>query len=82
MPETDLTNDHKALTEDQAARRYFRKFGRITELLTGVAGTMAANRSGIQGATVRRILIAWGLTLPACMTLSGVLLIIGRVLVR
>lgn len=41
MPETDLTNDHKALTEDQAARRYFRKFGRITELLTGVAGAMA-----------------------------------------
>lgn len=41
MPETDLTNDHKALTEDQAARRYFRKFGRITELLTGVAGTLA-----------------------------------------
>ena len=50
-------------------------------LSSGVAGTMAANRSGIQGATVRRILIAWCLTLPACMTLSGVLLVIGRVLV-
>ncbi|MFO0798698.1 MAG: inorganic phosphate transporter [Gemmataceae bacterium] len=50
-------------------------------LSSGVAGTMAANRSGIQGATVRRILIAWGLTLPACMALSGVLLIVGRVMV-
>jgi phosphate/sulfate permease len=50
-------------------------------LSSGVAGTMAANRSGIQGATVRRILIAWLLTLPACMVLSGLLLVVGRVLV-
>jgi phosphate/sulfate permease len=50
-------------------------------LSSGVAGTMAANRSGIQGATVRRILIAWCLTLPACMTLSGLLLFVGRALV-
>jgi hypothetical protein len=41
VPETDLTDDHRALTDDLAARRYFRKFGRITEFLTGVAGTMA-----------------------------------------
>jgi len=50
-------------------------------LSSGVAGTMAANRSGIQVATVRRILIAWLLTLPACMALSGLLLVVGRVLV-
>lgn len=41
MPDLDLTTDHKKLDDDRAARRYFRKFGRITELLTGVAGAMA-----------------------------------------
>ena len=41
MPDLDLTTDHKELDDDRAARRYFRKFGRITELLTGVAGAMA-----------------------------------------
>ncbi len=43
MPETDLTNDHKALTGDQLARRYFRKFDRITKMMIGVAGTMATD---------------------------------------
>jgi PiT family inorganic phosphate transporter len=42
-------------------------------LSSGVAGTMAANRSGLQGATVRNLLMAWVLTLPAAITLSGVL---------
>lgn len=41
MPDLDLTADHKALDDDVAARRYFRKFGRITQLLTGVTGAMA-----------------------------------------
>ncbi len=40
-------------------------------LSSGVAGTMAANRSGIQGSTVRSILLAWILTLPATMALSA-----------
>lgn len=40
-------------------------------LSSGVAGTMAANRSGLQMATVRSLLMAWLLTLPASMLLSG-----------
>ena len=42
-------------------------------LSSGVAGTMAANRSGLQWATVRNLLMAWVLTLPAAMMLSGFL---------
>jgi PiT family inorganic phosphate transporter len=40
-------------------------------LNSGVAGTMAANRSGIQLATVRDIALAWIFTLPAAALLSG-----------
>jgi inorganic phosphate transporter, PiT family len=42
-------------------------------LSSGVAGTMAANRSGLQWATVRNLLMAWVLTLPVAMVLSGFL---------
>lgn len=42
-------------------------------LSSGVAGTMAANGSGLQWSTVRSLLLAWVLTLPASMLLSGVL---------
>jgi PiT family inorganic phosphate transporter len=40
-------------------------------LSSGVAGTMAANRSGLQMSTVRNLLMAWVLTLPAAILLSG-----------
>ncbi|SNR88867.1 inorganic phosphate transporter, PiT family [Methylobacillus rhizosphaerae] len=40
-------------------------------LSSGVAGTMAANRSGLQMATIRNLLMAWILTLPMAMLLSG-----------
>jgi inorganic phosphate transporter, PiT family len=40
-------------------------------LSSGVAGTMAANRSGLQLATVRNLAMAWVLTLPAAVVLSG-----------
>jgi len=40
-------------------------------LSSGVAGTMMANHSGLQFATVRNLLLAWVLTLPAAMLLSG-----------
>ena len=40
-------------------------------LSSGVAGTMAANRSGLQWGTVRNLAMAWVLTLPAAMVLSG-----------
>ena len=42
-------------------------------LSSGIAGTMAANHSGIQMSTVRSLLLAWVLTLPAAMILSGFL---------
>lgn len=45
-----------------------------THVLNGsVAGTMTANKSGLQWGTIKRILYAWVLTLPAAMTLSAVL---------
>lgn len=42
-------------------------------LSSGVAGTMTANRSGLQISTVKNLLMAWVLTLPAAMMLSGAL---------
>src|SRR5271170_3965404 len=42
-------------------------------LSSGVAGTMAANGSGLQLSTVRNIALAWVLTLPAAMVISGTL---------
>ncbi len=40
-------------------------------LSSGVAGTMAANNSGLQWSTMRNLLMAWVLTLPASIILSG-----------
>lgn len=40
-------------------------------LSSGVAGTMVANKSGLQGGTVRTILLAWLLTLPISMGLAA-----------
>jgi inorganic phosphate transporter, PiT family len=40
-------------------------------LSSGIAGTMAANGSGLQLATIRNIATAWVLTLPAAMLISG-----------
>jgi inorganic phosphate transporter, PiT family len=42
-------------------------------LSSGVAGTMAANHSGLQWATVRNLALAWVLTLPASICLSALL---------
>lgn len=47
-------------------------------LSSGVAGTIAANGSGLQWATVRNLLLAWVLTLPAAITLSGMLYVLLR----
>jgi inorganic phosphate transporter, PiT family len=54
-------------------------------LSSGIAGTMAANRSGLQAKTLRNIVLAWVLTLPACVligaaTFSGALYIVLNVL--
>jgi len=42
-------------------------------LSSGVAGTMAANHSGLQWGTVRSLALAWVLTLPASILIAGVL---------
>jgi len=42
-------------------------------LSSGIAGTMAANNSGVQFDTCKRILLAWFLTLPLSIMLSGIL---------
>jgi inorganic phosphate transporter, PiT family len=42
-------------------------------LSSGVAGTMAANKSGLQFSTIRNIAAAWVFTLPAAALLSGLL---------
>ncbi len=47
-------------------------------LASGVAGTMAANGSGIQLGTLRNIAMAWLLTLPCAIALSGTLYFIFR----
>jgi inorganic phosphate transporter, PiT family len=40
-------------------------------LSSGIAGTMAASGSGLQLSTIRNIALAWVLTLPAAMLISG-----------
>jgi PiT family inorganic phosphate transporter len=42
-------------------------------LSSGIAGTMFANRSGLQGDTIRNILLAWILTIPVCVLLGATL---------
>jgi inorganic phosphate transporter, PiT family len=42
-------------------------------LSSGVAGTMAANHSGLQMQTLRNLLLAWVLTLPVCVMLGAAL---------
>src|SRR6204780_4607388 len=42
-------------------------------LSSGIAGTMAANHTGLQMSTVRNLALAWVLTLPIAMMLSGFL---------
>src|SRR6266704_1221030 len=45
-------------------------------LSSGVAGAMAANGSGLQMATIRNMVMAWVLTLPAAIMLSGALYVL------
>lgn len=50
-------------------------------LSSGVAGTMWANRSGIQPETIRKIGLAWLMTLPAAVLLSAGLFTLGGALI-
>ena len=50
-------------------------------LSSGVAGTMAANHSGLQVNTLRSIVLAWVLTLPVTVFLGSLLFAFGLRLV-
>ena len=50
-------------------------------LSSGVAGTMAANKSGLQMETLRNLVLAWVLTLPVCTFLGAGLFAAGLVVV-
>ena len=49
-------------------------------LSSGVAGTMVANRSGVQAGTLKKIGLAWLFTMPASMLLAALLFFLGRAL--
>ena len=47
-------------------------------LSSGVAGTLAANGSGLRWSTLKNMALAWVLTLPAAMAIAGALYVILR----
>lgn len=61
MVETDLTNDHRALDDEFAARRYFAKFERITRILARLAespeidGVLGEAEAGILGGYIQGV---------------------------
>ena len=57
----------------QAADIYAAPVSTTHVLSSGVAGTMAANSSGLQRDTLISILLAWVLTLPVCVFLGATL---------
>jgi inorganic phosphate transporter, PiT family len=57
----------------QAADIYGLPVSTTHVLSSGIAGTMAANKSGLQTETLRNILLAWVLTLPVCILLGAAL---------
>jgi inorganic phosphate transporter, PiT family len=57
----------------QAADLYSLPVSTTHVLSSGIAGTMAANGSGLQWATIRNIVMGWVLTLPAAVVLSATL---------
>ncbi|MCA6598044.1 MAG: inorganic phosphate transporter [Pseudanabaena sp. M046S1SP1A06QC] len=46
-------------------------------LSSGIAGSMVANRSGVQVDTLKNLLLAWLLTLPSCILLGFAIYAIG-----
>jgi PiT family inorganic phosphate transporter len=60
-----------AMTTIAAADMYGLPVSTTHILTSGVAGTMAANGSGLQWATMKNLALAWVLTLPAAIMLSA-----------
>ena len=67
-----------AAGDDLAADIYGLPVSTTHVLSSGVAGTMAANGSGLQWSTMRSMALAWVLTLPAAIMLAGTLYYIFR----
>jgi PiT family inorganic phosphate transporter len=66
-----------------AADRYGLPVSTTHVLSSGVAGAMAANRSGLQMDTLRNLLMAWVLTLPVTVLLgAGIFAFVLNVLIR
>jgi len=55
----------------QAADIYGLPVSTTHVLSSGIAGSMWANKSGLQAETLRNILLAWVLTLPVCILLGA-----------
>jgi inorganic phosphate transporter, PiT family len=60
-----------AMATIQAATSWGLPVSTTHVLSSGIAGTMFANRSGLQTATLRNLLLAWVLTLPVCVLLGA-----------
>ncbi len=60
-----------AMTTIGAATMYGLPVSTTHVLSSGVAGTMAANGSGLQAKTLISLLLAWVLTLPVCVILGS-----------
>ncbi len=65
-----------AMATIAAADQYGLPVSTTHVLSSGIAGTMAANGSGVQMETIRNIVLAWVLTLPCAMLLAGGLYVI------
>ena len=66
-----------------AADKYGLPVSTTHVLSSGVAGTMAANRSGLQMETLRNLLMAWVLTLPVTVLMgAGIFAFVLNVLFR
>jgi inorganic phosphate transporter, PiT family len=67
-----------AMATISAADNYGLPVSTTHVLSSGIAGTMAANKSGLQLSTIRNIAMAWVFTLPAAAVLSGALYFLFR----
>src|SRR5262249_54338916 len=64
-----------------AADQYHLPVSTTHVLSSGIAGTMAANRSGLQMQTLRNLLLAWVLTLPMSVLLGALTFAAGLYIV-
>jgi phosphate/sulfate permease len=73
--QADLNSLIRSITGIWTARMVKPPYPFATDVIGrfGIAGTMAANHTGLQWGTVRNLCMAWVLTLPVSMMLAGFL---------